>query len=69
MPAARNTALQDTTVVEEKTLERIVDGLNGLRFGTLEIVVHNSKIVRITRSEKLRLDDPAAPPLKSPPED
>ncbi len=42
--------------VDQQTLDRIVAGLKGLRFGTLEIVIHDSKVVRITRSEKVRLD-------------
>lgn len=49
---SRTAALQ----VDQQTLDRIVAGLRGLRFGTLEIVIHDSKVVRITRSEKVRLD-------------
>jgi hypothetical protein len=30
--------------------------LEGLRFGSIEIVVHDSKVVQIERKEKLRLD-------------
>lgn len=45
-----------TLQVDQQTIDRIVAGLRGLRFGTLEIVIHDSKVVRITRSEKVRLD-------------
>jgi hypothetical protein len=49
---SRTAALQ----VDQRTIDRIVAGLKGLQFGTLEIVIHDSKVVRITRSEKVRLD-------------
>lgn len=36
--------------------EKIVQAANGLRFGSIEIVVHNGKVVQIERKEKLRFD-------------
>jgi len=30
--------------------------LEGIRFGSIEIVVHDSKVVQIERKEKLRLE-------------
>jgi len=33
----------------------VLEALRALQFGTLEITVHQSRIVQITRSEKLRL--------------
>ena len=39
--------------VIEKQIMRL---LEGLRFGSIEIVVHDSKVVQIERKEKLRLD-------------
>lgn len=30
--------------------------LKGLRFGSIEIIVHDSKVVQIERKEKIRLD-------------
>lgn len=38
--------------------ERIADALRGLRFGVIEIQVHDSRVVRITRTEKILLDAP-----------
>jgi hypothetical protein len=35
---------------------RIVKALQGLRFGAVEIQVHDYRIVRITRSEKLLIE-------------
>jgi hypothetical protein len=39
--------------------ERIADALRGLRFGVIEIQVHDSRVVRITRTEKILLEAPA----------
>jgi hypothetical protein len=33
--------------------ERILTALSGLRFGAVEIQVHDSRVVRITRTEKV----------------
>jgi hypothetical protein len=42
-------------------LGRIQAALAGLRYGTIEIVVHEGRIVQIGRTEKLRLyRDPGA---------
>lgn len=34
----------------------VLDALRELSYGTLEVVVHQSKIVQLTRSEKQRFD-------------
>lgn len=36
--------------------EHIAKALLGLRFGSIEIIVHDGKVVQIERREKLRLD-------------
>ncbi len=38
----------------------IAQALANLRFGTVEITVHDGRIVQIERREKLRLDSPVA---------
>jgi hypothetical protein len=39
----------------------VVEALRGLRFGSVEAVIHDGRLVRLERREKLRLeDDPAA---------
>jgi hypothetical protein len=38
--------------------ERIAEALRGLRFGVVEIQVHDARVVRITRSEKILLEVP-----------
>jgi hypothetical protein len=40
----------------EDIIQTILHAIRNLRFGTLEIVVHDSKVVRIERRERIRLD-------------
>ncbi|HWR79112.1 MAG TPA: sulfur starvation response protein OscA [Pseudomonas sp.] len=40
---------------DSNTLREIARALQGLRFGSVEITVHNSQIVQIERKEKIRL--------------
>ncbi|MEQ1485185.1 DUF2292 domain-containing protein [Methyloglobulus sp.] len=35
---------------------QIVIALQGIRFGSVEIIIHESKVVQIERREKLRFD-------------
>ncbi|MGZ8153080.1 MAG: YezD family protein [Methylococcaceae bacterium] len=35
---------------------QIVAALQGIRFGSVEITIHESKVVQIERKEKLRFD-------------
>lgn len=51
-----------TEIALEEAHERILDALRNLRFGAVEIQVHDSRIVRITRTEKVRVErvDPDA---------
>jgi hypothetical protein len=42
----------DTTL----TARKILEALHGLRFGSVEITVHEGRIVQIERKEKLRLN-------------
>ena len=37
-------------------LQQILRALHNLRYGSLEIVVHDGRIVQIERREKLRID-------------
>jgi hypothetical protein len=40
----------------EDLTQAILKAVRGLRYGSLEIVVHESKIVRIEKRERIRLD-------------
>jgi hypothetical protein len=47
----------DPVEAERRRLVReILKGLRGIRYGSLEIVIHDSKVVHIERREKLRLE-------------
>lgn len=39
----------------------ILQSLQQIRFGTLEIVIHDSRVVQIERSEKVRFDTKGKP--------
>lgn len=41
---------------EQRLIEQIVTSLDGLRFGSVEIVVHEGRIVQFERREKVRFD-------------
>ncbi len=42
-------------------LEPLLDAVRQLRFGSVELTVHDGRIVQIERKEKLRLETPASP--------
>jgi hypothetical protein len=44
--------------VGDRWLELVQEQVNTLRFGVVQIVVHNSRITQIDRTERLRLDPP-----------
>lgn len=41
---------------EDVWLERIQESIRGLEYGTVQIVVHNGKVVQIDRTERHRFD-------------
>lgn len=43
--------------VDERVQQRILDALKGLRFGSVEVVIHDGKVVQIERREKVRIDN------------
>ncbi|MER3422985.1 MAG: DUF2292 domain-containing protein [Nitrospiraceae bacterium] len=42
----------------EEIERKILLALKGIRYGSLEVIIHDSKIVQIERKEKLRFDRP-----------
>lgn len=43
---------------EQLTIEqRILQAIKTVRYGSVEIVIHDAKVVQIERKEKIRLDD------------
>jgi hypothetical protein len=41
--------------------KKILSALQGIRYGAVEITVHDGRIVQIERKEKLRLEPPNRP--------
>ena len=50
----------DRESVEPAWVELIRSHVKTMRFGVVQIVVHDSRVVQIERTEKLRLDRPEA---------
>ena len=50
--------IKDTDATELQPWERrVLSALRGLRFGSIEVVVHDGRIVQIERREKVRVED------------
>ena len=45
-------------------LRQIAAAMNGLRFGSVEVVIQDSRVVQIERKEKFRFDKKSAGPGK-----
>jgi len=46
----------DVQTIDPSLLERIAQAIGGLRFGSVEIVIQDGRVVQIERKEKFRLD-------------
>jgi len=51
--AAHSTAVATATALERE----ILDAVRGIRYGSVEIVIHDAKIVQVVRTEKVRFDN------------
>jgi hypothetical protein len=56
---------KDLTREELSIAFRVIDALRGLRFGSVQLQVHEGKVVQIDVAEKLRLWE--SPPRSAPP--
>lgn len=45
------------SVLTTEIADQIALVLQGIRFGSIEIIIHEGKVVQIERKEKLRFDD------------
>jgi hypothetical protein len=43
--------------MDGSVLDRISEAVRGLRFGSVEIIVQDGRVVQIERTEKFRLDE------------
>jgi hypothetical protein len=46
-------------MLDEAWLARITEAVTGLKYGTVQIVVHEGRIVQIERTEKFRYESSA----------
>ncbi|MEK7323377.1 MAG: YezD family protein [Pseudomonadota bacterium] len=44
---------------DERTLQKVVEVIKTLRYGSVEIVIHDGKVVQIERREKVRFETSA----------
>ena len=49
--------IKTKNIVNDAIIKNIADAVVGLKFGTIAIKVHNSKIIQIDVTEKKRFDD------------
>lgn len=45
------------SIVNDAIIKGIVEALNSLKYGYIQITVHNSRVVQIDKTEKTRFDD------------
>jgi hypothetical protein len=43
-----------------KWLELVIQHVGSLRYGVVEIVIHDSRVIQIEKTERLRLEKPSA---------
>ena len=44
--------------------EKILSAISDIRYGSVEIIIHDSKVVQIERKEKIRLEPGLSDPSK-----
>jgi len=44
--------------LSDEILRRIASAISGVRFGSVEVVIQDSRVVQIERKEKFRFDKP-----------
>jgi hypothetical protein len=54
LPSPREAQLQ--TDSGDEILRRIANAISGVRFGSVEVVIQDSRVVQIERKEKFRFD-------------
>jgi hypothetical protein len=48
---------EQKNIVNDAIIKEIIEALNSLEYGHIQITVHNSRIVQIDKTEKTRFDD------------
>lgn len=52
----KSTMSQSKTPLSDNDVRKVFDAIKGLRFGSVEITVHEGRIVQVERKEKIRLN-------------
>lgn len=61
LPMSATPRSLDTPADDASLLREIHTALRNLRYGSVEITVHDSRVVQIERKEKYRLTEPRRP--------
>lgn len=48
------------TSLDSETQGQILDAISSLRYGTVEVTVHDARVVQINRTERFRMERPAS---------
>jgi len=55
MPAIHKTSLSETAADRERTeREEVLRALRDVRFGTIQLVIHDGRLVEIQKTERIR---------------
>lgn len=55
-PATRTGGQDDPMPLPPLLLEELVEALRSIRYGTIELVIHNGRVVQLERRERVRFD-------------
>jgi hypothetical protein len=64
---ARNSTTEQQTITSKTNstrIEAVMSAINALRFGSVEITVHEGRVTQIEKREKVRFSDSANNPIK-----
>lgn len=45
-----------TNTISNEVEKQIIDAIQGIKYGAVEVLIHDSRVVQIERSEKTRFD-------------
>lgn len=53
------------TLTSQELFNNLTQLIAGLRFGTIELTIHDGRVVQIERREKIRLDQRSTTPVRN----
>jgi hypothetical protein len=59
-PAGLNGGQDSTIPLPAPLLQELVEALRSIRYGTIELVIHDGRVVQLERREKVRFEHAAA---------